>query len=163
VTPLLFQRFPDAKCMARANLRTLEKIINSTGFFHVKAKRIKLVSKKIVEDFNGRVPETIEELTTLSGVGRKTANIVLSAGYDKIEGIAVDTHVKRLSNRIGLSKEKTPERIEQDLMKIAPKEIWPRLSLLLILHGRSVCVAKKPACGRCVLSGGCLYFQNLPK
>ncbi len=160
VTPLLFQRFPDANSMAKANLRELENLVKSTGFFHVKARRIKEVSKLIVNDFDGHVPQSMNELTTLPGVGRKTANIVLSAGFDKIEGIAVDTHVQRLSKRIGLSQEKNPEKIEQDLMKITPKELWPRLSLLLILHGRKICNAKKPLCEKCALSKKCLYFSR---
>ena len=126
VTPLLFQRFPDAHAMANANLHELEKLVRSMGFFHVKARRIKEVSRRIVKDYRGEVPQTMNELTTLPGVGRKTANIVLSAGFDKIEGIAVDTHVLRLSHRIGLSQEKSPEKIEQDLMKITPKEICGR-------------------------------------
>jgi len=160
VTPHLFRRFPDANSMARANLRELERLVKSTGFFHVKARRIKEVSKRIVNDFDGKVPQSMNELTTLSGVGRKTANIVLSAGFGKTEGIAVDTHVQRLSKRIGLSQEKNPEKIEQDLMKITPKELWPRLSLLLILHGRKICNAREPLCEKCVLTSKCNYFRN---
>ena len=160
VTPVLFKRYPDAKSMAKTSTRDLERFIRSTGFYHVKAKRLKEVSRKIVEDFDCNVPATMNELTSLPGVGRKTANIVLSAGFSKIEGIAVDTHVKRLSKRIGLSKETIPEKIEQDLMRITPKEMWPRLSLLLILHGRKICNAKKPLCEICVLSRKCLYFNQ---
>jgi endonuclease III len=158
VTPRLFGKFPDAKALAGASIHELERIIKSTGFFHVKAKRIKDVSKRIMKDFNGEVPERMEELTSLPGVGRKTANIVLSAGFDRIEGIAVDTHVQRLSQRIGLSREKTPEKIEQDLMKITSRESWPRLTLLLILHGRNICNARKPLCEECVLSDKCQFF-----
>ena len=160
VTPVLFNRFPDAKSMAKAGTRELEGIIRSTGFYHVKAKRLKEVSRKILKDFDCNVPVTMHELTSLPGVGRKTANIVLSAGFNKIEGIAVDTHVKRLSKRIGLSRETTPEKIEQDLMRITPKELWPRLSLLLILHGRKICNAKKPLCEKCTLSSKCLYYNQ---
>ena len=149
--------------MSKAPLRSLERIVKSTGFFHVKARRIKEISKELVNNFGGKVPESMEELLTLPGVGRKTANIVLSAGFDKIEGIAVDTHVFRLSRRIGLTEENTPEKIEQDLMKITPKSDWPRLALLLILHGRSVCYARNPECFRCVLSGKCLYFNSQEK
>ena len=159
VTSLLFQRFPDANAMAKANLHELERLVKSTGFFHIKARRIKEVSKRLVTDFDGKVPRSMNELTAFPGVGRKTANIVLSAGFGKIEGIAVDTHVRRLSKRIGLSQEKNPEKIELDLMKITPKELWPRLSLLLILHGRKICNAKKPLCDKCVLSKKCLYFS----
>jgi len=160
VTPHLFRKFPDANSMARANLPELERLVKSTGFFHVKARRIKEVSQRIVSDFYGKVPQFMNELTTLPGVGRKTANIVLSAGFGKTEGIAVDTHVQRLSKRIGLSQEKNPEKIEQDLMKITPKELWPRLSLLLILHGRKICNARKPLCEKCVLMSKCYYFRN---
>ncbi|MHB1868779.1 MAG: endonuclease III [Nitrososphaerales archaeon] len=160
VTPVLFKRYPDAKSMAEASIRDLERIIRSTGFYHVKAKRLKEVSRKVVKDFDCNVPATMNELTSLPGVGRKTANIVLSAGFSKIEGIAVDTHVKRLSKRIGLSKGTIPETIELDLMRITPRELWPRLSLLLILHGRKICNAKKPLCEICVLSRKCLYYNQ---
>jgi endonuclease III len=160
VTPVLFSKFPDAMSLSRANTRELERIIKSTGFYHVKAKRIKEVSKKIVQGFEGQVPETMEDLTSLPGVGRKTANIVLSAGFDLIEGVAVDTHVMRLSERIGLSREKDPEKIEQDLMKITSRESWPRLTMLLILHGRRICNAREPLCAKCDLSDKCLFFNR---
>ncbi len=160
VTPKLFAKYPTPRTMARAPVRSLEKIVLSTGFYHVKARRIKEISKKLIEKFGGRVPETMEELLQLPGVGRKTANIVLSAGFDKVEGIAVDTHVFRVSRRIGLTAKDTPEKVEEDLMKITPKPEWPRLTLLLILHGRSICFARKPECEKCVLSSGCLYFAT---
>ncbi|HZW55506.1 MAG TPA: endonuclease III [Nitrososphaerales archaeon] len=161
VTEHLFQRFPDASSMADADLKELRKLVRSTGFFRVKSLRIKEVSRKLVQDFGGRVPSTMEELISLPGVGRKTANIVLSAGYGKAEGVAVDTHVKRLSKRIGLTKHTNPDKIERDLMKSTRRDLWPRLSLLLILHGRNVCFARKPVCQRCVLSARCAYFwQN---
>ena len=165
VTPVLFSKFPNPQSLSKANIRVLEKILKPTGFFHVKSRRVKEISQKLLKDFGGIVPETMEELITLPGVGRKTANIVLSAGYDKIEGIAVDTHVFRLSRRIGLTEETTPEKIEQDLMKITPKEMWPRLTLLLILHGRNVCFARSPQCDRCVLTANCMYYNTvvLPK
>lgn len=160
VTPKLFKRYATPKEMAVVNSRELERIIRSTGFFHIKAKRIKEISKKILVDFGGKVPRSMQDLTALPGVGRKTANIVLSAGFDRIEGIAVDTHVQRLAGRIGLSREKLPEKIEQDLMKITPKEMWPRLSILLILHGRRICTARKPLCEKCMLSDDCVYFRE---
>ncbi|MDA4111599.1 MAG: endonuclease III [Thaumarchaeota archaeon] len=161
VTPLLFGEYPDAAALSKATIKALEKIVKSTGFFHVKARRIKQISEKICKDFHGEVPKSMEELLTLPGVGRKTANIVLSAGFDKIEGIAVDTHVLRLSRRIGLTEEKTPEKIELDLMKITPKIMWPRLTLLLILHGRTICFSRGPLCEKCVLSPKCYYFNNI--
>jgi endonuclease III len=163
VTPLLFREYPTSFLMAKAHVLSLEKLVKSTGFFHVKARRIREISKQLVESFDGKVPDTMEELLTLPGVGRKTANVVLSAGFDKIEGVAVDTHVFRLSRRIGLSSENTPEKIEQDLMKITPKVEWPRITLLLILHGRNVCFARKPECSRCVLSPKCAFFNTEDK
>jgi endonuclease III len=163
VTPRLFERFPDARSMSKASVRELERLVKPTGFFHVKARRIKEISKRIMADFDGRVPETMEELLTLPGIGRKTANIVLSAGYGKIEGIAVDTHVFRLSRRIGLTQSNTPEKIELDLMKITPKNLWPRLSMLLIFHGRRICFARSPLCSKCVLNSKCLYFKDLQR
>lgn len=163
VTPALFAKYPTPEAMARAPVRSLEKLVKSTGFFHVKARRIKEISKKLVEQFNAKVPETMDELLTLPGVGRKTANIILSAGFDKIEGIAVDTHVFRLSKRIGLTEQNTPEKIEQDLMKITSKDKWPRLTLVLILHGRNICFARGPECDKCVLSDRCLYFGTTYK
>lgn len=160
VTPILFDRFPDPASMSKADLKELKKIIRSTGFYHVKAERIKKISQQLMGHFHGKVPRTMADLTTLPGVGRKTANIVLSAGFDKIEGIAVDTHVKRLSQRIGLSSQKTPEKIEQDLMRITTTSLWPRLSLLLIFHGRKICLARRPKCEECVLSKKCLYYAQ---
>ncbi len=161
VTPKLFEKFPDAASMSEAKISILERLVKSTGFYHVKAKRIKEISKKIIKGYGGKVPQTMEELLTFPGIGRKTGNIVLSAGYGKIEGIAVDTHVYRLSRRIGLSDSKTPEKIEIDLMRITPKELWPRLSMLLIFHGRRVCFARSPQCAKCPLSKKCLYYNSV--
>jgi endonuclease III len=163
VTPKLFQIFPNPEKMSRANIRTLERLIRSTGFYHVKSRRIKEISRMLLNKFGGDVPRTMEQLVTLPGVGRKTANIVLSVGFDKIEGIAVDTHVQRLSQRIGLSKEKTPEKIEAELMKTTKKDLWPRLTVLLILHGRNVCFARKPRCDLCVLASRCKYSLQRTK
>ena len=160
VTPLLFAKYPSSSAMAAAPIRTLEKIVKSTGFFHVKSRRIKEISKTLEEKFGGKVPETMQELLQLPGVGRKTANIVLSAGFDRVEGIAVDTHVFRVSRRIGLTEQNTPDKVEVDLMKITSKEKWPRLTVVLILHGRSICFARGPECERCVLSKHCLYFAS---
>jgi endonuclease-3 len=161
VTPKLFEKFPDPPSMSKGTIRELERLVKSTGFFHVKARRIKEISKRLLKNFNGKVPDSMEELLTVPGIGRKTANIVLSAGYGKIEGIAVDTHVFRLSRRIGLSQSPTPEKVEIDLMKITPKELWPRLSMLLIFHGRQICFARSPLCSKCVLTSNCAYFKNL--
>jgi endonuclease III len=160
ITPTLFGKYSAATSMAKAPIRSLERIVKSSGFYHVKARRIKEISKKLEENFGGKVPDTMEELLQLPGVGRKTANIVLSAGYEKIEGIAVDTHVFRLSRRIGLTSSNTPEKVEEDLMKITSRPKWPRLTLVLILHGRTICFARKPLCEKCVLSDRCLYYST---
>ena len=160
ISSALFSRYPDAASMSKASISTLEKIVHSTGFFHVKAQRIREVSRTIMKEFGGNVPETMVGLLRFPGVGRKTANMVLSAGFDRIEGIAVDTHVRRLSQRLGLSSSSDPEKIEQDLMNIIPMELWPKISILLILHGRSICYARAPDCFRCVLSSTCKYFRE---
>jgi endonuclease-3 len=146
ITPKLFQKYKSAEDFARADQGELEEEIRSTGFFRNKAKNIIGASTKIVEDFSGRVPDNMADLITLPGVARKTANIVLSSGYQKSEGIAVDTHVKRLSGRLGLSREKNPDKIEQDLLEIVPREDWIDLNYMLVNHGRQVCQARKPKC-----------------
>jgi endonuclease-3 len=155
VTPGLFRKYKGAEDFAQADPRTLENEIHSTGFFRNKAKSIILAAKKIVEDFEGQVPDRMEDLITLQGVARKTANIVLSSGYKKAEGIAVDTHVKRLSLRLGLSEENNPEKIEQDLMELVPREEWIDFNYMLVNHGRKTCQARKPDCPGCVLNSLC--------
>jgi endonuclease-3 len=162
-TPLLFKKYPTSKDMSRARVGVLEKIVRPTGFYHLKARRIKEVADTIEKKFGGRVPCTMDELTSLKGVGRKTANIVMSVAFDKIEGIAVDTHVKRLSNRIGLTKSQKLNEIEQDLMKVTPRPLWSKLSILLILHGRNICLARRPLCERCVISRYCAYYKSSRK
>lgn len=154
VTPCLFAKYPDAKAMAEAPLDDIENIIHSTGFFKNKAKNIKNASIGIMESFGGQIPDNMEQLTTLAGVGRKTANVVLGNAFG-IPGMVVDTHVKRISNRFGLTKNSDPEKIEQDLMKIIPKEEWTLFSHRLVLFGRSVCDAKKPCCGECKVKDIC--------
>ncbi|MGD8537752.1 MAG: endonuclease III [Candidatus Aminicenantes bacterium] len=160
ITPGLFQKYQNAKDFARANQLELEEAIRSTGFFRNKAKNIIGASQKIVEDFSGKVPDNMADLITLPGVARKTANIVLSSGYKKSEGIAVDTHVKRLSGRLGLSREKDPDKIEQDLMKIVPREEWIDFNYMLVDHGRRVCQARKPRCPECALGHLCPSFES---
>ena len=155
VTKTLFRKYKSSLDFADVNLKTLEQNIRSTGFYHNKAKNIIGTAKMIVEKFKGRVPDSMEELIRLPGVARKTANIVLSHGYGKIEGIAVDTHVRRVSFRLGLTKNEDPVKIEPDLMKITPKKDWPHLSDLLIAHGRAICAAKNPRCLECVLNKIC--------
>jgi len=155
ITPSLFKKYKTAADFAAANQVELEKEIRPTGFFRNKAKSIIGATKKIVSDFGGKVPDTMSELITLPGVARKTANIVLSSGYKKAEGIAVDVHVKRLSGRLGLSKENDPEKIERDLMKIVPEKYWLDFNYMLVNHGRQVCQARKPCCPDCVINHLC--------
>jgi len=155
ITPGLFRKYPTASDFARANREELEREIRPAGFFRNKAKSILGASKKIVEDFGGEVPDTMDQLILLPGVARKTANIVLSSAFRKAEGIAVDTHVKRLSGRLGLSKERDPEKIERDLMALIPRRDWLDFNYLLVNHGRKTCQARKPKCPECVINTLC--------
>ena len=155
VTPQLFRQFRSAQDYAAASLAELEEAIRTTGFFHNKARNIQNASRKIVEQFGGKVPDTMESLVSLPGVGRKTANVVLSNGFGRNEGFVVDTHVFRLSHRLGLADGKTPEKVEQELMRIFPLSDWAYLSHALILHGRKICKARKPLCTACPLKKDC--------
>ncbi|MFH1432384.1 MAG: endonuclease III [archaeon] len=155
VTNDLFRKYKTPKDFAGISQAALEKEIHSTGFYRNKAKNIIAASKIIAEKYSSRLPDTMEELITLSGVARKTANVVLSVAFNKTEGIAVDTHVVRLSSRLGLSENKDPNKIEKDLMALTEKENWKNISNLLILHGRRICAAKKPKCDICVLNKLC--------
>ncbi len=155
VTKPLFKKYRNAKDYADANLKELEQDIRSTGFYHNKAKNIKQCCKLLVEKYHSQVPKTMEELLELSGVARKTANIVLQNAHGVVEGIAVDTHVRRVSRRLGLTENEDPDKIEQDLMKVVPKDTWARITDLLIFLGRYVCDAKKPKCEVCVLNELC--------
>jgi endonuclease-3 len=160
ITPTLFQKYKSAEDFARADQGELEGEIRSTGFFRNKAKNIIGASTKIVEDFSGKVPNNMADLMTLPGVARKTGNIVLSSGYQISEGIAVDTHVKRLSGRLGLSEKKNPDKIEQDLLAIVPKEDWIDFNYMLVNHGRQICQARKPRCSECPLNHLCPFFES---
>ena len=155
VTPELFRQFRSVKDYAEVPLKQLEETIRTTGFFHNKAKNIQNACRKIIEKFDGNVPETMESLISLPGVGRKTANVVLSNGFGRNEGFVVDTHVFRLSHRLGLVKGKTPEKAEQELMFLFPQADWAYLSHALILHGRKTCNARKPHCTVCPLKKDC--------
>jgi endonuclease-3 len=155
ITPSLFQKYPKAKDFASADQMKLEEEIRPTGFFRNKARSIINASKMIAEDFNGKVPDSMEELITLRGVARKTANIVLSSAFNKAEGIAVDTHVRRLALRLGLSREKDPDKIEKDLLSIVPKKDWLDFNYMLVNHGRKICQARKPRCPECVIRHLC--------
>jgi len=155
VTENLFRKYKSVKDYANVNLETLQKDVSSINFYKTKAKNIHESAKMIVEKFNSNVPKTMEELVTLPGVARKTAKIILSNAYGTNEGIAVDTHVKRLSNRLGLTKNEDPVKIEKDLIEITPKSEWGNLSHLLIFHGRKICQAKKPNHKECILYDIC--------
>lgn len=161
VTPGLFKKYPTVGDFARAQQKELENDIRSTGFFRNKARNIIALSKKLIEVHGGQVPDSMEELVKLPGVARKTANIVLSSAFRKAEGIAVDTHVRRLAERLGLSQQKQPEKIEQDLMKIVPPSDWLDFNYLLVSHGRKVCQARKPDCLNCRLKKLCPSFEKL--
>jgi endonuclease-3 len=155
VSPLLFARYPTPEALARASRAEVEEIIKSTGFFRNKAKSLIGMAQAIVADHGGEVPRTMEELRTLPGVGRKTANVILGNAFGVDEGITVDTHVTRLSQLLGLTQEGDAAKIEQDLMRLFPRERWTQISHLLIFHGRQVCIARRPRCGECVLADIC--------
>lgn len=161
VTPALFQKYPDAIAFAEADIGELEEAVRSTGFYRNKAKNIQAACRTIVQEFGGAVPATMEQLLTLNGVARKTANVVLGVWFGIADGIVVDTHVKRLSNLLGMTSQSTPEKIEKDLMKITPRAEWIDLSHLLIWHGRKVCIARRPKCGECVLNHLCPSSRTL--
>ena len=154
-TPELFSRCKTIQNFADIDINELEKIIHPCGFYKNKAKNIKLCAKQVLENFNGVVPHTMKELTSLAGVGRKSANVIMLEVFGIAEGIAVDTHAKRISNLTGLSKEKEPEKIEQDLLKTFPKECWKDLNHLLVWHGRNTCIARNPKCDTCPISDLC--------
>ncbi|HEY6490436.1 MAG: endonuclease III [Terracidiphilus sp.] len=155
VTPELFRRFPTPAAMVKASLPELEGLIRTTGFFRNKAKSIQGAARKILEDFGGKVPETLAELTTVPGAARKTANVVLGVSFGKAEGVVVDTHVFRIAHRLDLAKGDTAQKVEQELMQVLPKDHWIRFSHQVIHHGRKVCIARKPKCGQCNLETLC--------
>ena len=154
-TPALFKAFPTPKALASASLTEIEPLIRTTGFYRAKAKNIQGAARMLVEKFHGKVPQTIEELTELPGVARKTANVVLGSWFGIAAGIVVDTHVLRLSRRLELTKATDPKKVEQDLMKIIPQDRWIQFSHELIHHGRQVCIARKPHCVDCTLEKLC--------
>jgi endonuclease-3 len=155
VTPALFARFPSAVDYAEADIGELEEMVRTTGFFRNKAKSLKGLGQALTKDHEGEVPASMAELNSLPGVGRKTANVVLGNAFSINEGVVVDTHVNRLSNRMGLTEQKNPDKIEQDLMVLVPQEDWTLWAHLLILHGRAVCNARRPICDQCVLVDLC--------
>ena len=154
VTPALFKKYPDAKALAAAPVKDVERLIHSTGFYRNKARNLIACARALCENHDGRVPETIEALTALPGVGRKTANVVRGNIFRQ-DSIVVDTHVKRISKRLGFTKETDPVKVEYDLMKVLPKENWIRYNLQIIHLGRTICTAQRPKCGRCFLADIC--------
>src|SRR3989344_3890798 len=163
VTARLFKKYRTLKDYVSANSRELENMIRPTGFYRAKAKNILASAKIIKEKFGGKVPQTMEEMLTLRGVARKTANVVLGNAYGVVEGIAVDTHVRRLAQCLGLTRNDNPEKIEQDLMKIIPRKDWFKITYLLIDHGRAICTAKDPRCDLCPLKNVCPSAFKFPR
>ena len=155
ITPALFAAYSTPQAMAKADIKDVEKLIHSAGFYHSKALSLIESSKRISEVYGGQVPQNMKDLLTLRGVARKTANVMLGDYFKKPEGIVVDTHIKRLSFRLGLTKQTDPVKVEQDLMKLIPYKYWGWFGIALILHGRQVCNARKPACSRCSLAKIC--------
>lgn len=163
VTKELFKVVKNPEDIEKMSLKEIEGYIRSTGFYKNKAKNLKLCAQQLIEKYNSKVPQTMEELIQLAGVGRKTANVVLGDIWNIREGIVVDTHVKRLSNRIGFVNSENPEIIERELMKIVPKNYWHEYSHFLILHGRDKCIARKPKCDECEIKEYCKYFETAQK
>ena len=157
-TPVLFSKYNTPEEFVKMPLETLEEFIRPCGFYKNKAKNLKLAAEKIVNNFNGKVPDNMEDLLTLPGVGRKTANVVMLEVFNKPQGVAVDTHAKRLSNRIGFSKESIPEKIEKDLVNLFPYEYLKDINHILIYHGRAICTARSPKCSRCPINSKCEFY-----
>lgn len=158
-TPALFAKYPDAAALAKGKPKDVEKLIHSCGFYRMKTKSILSASQDLVTRFNGKVPGTLDELVTLRGVGRKTASVVLNQAFD-VPAIAVDTHVKRVSHRLGWTQHTNPEKVEQDLKALLPQNLWSLVNTTLILHGRRICKAKKPLCEECSINKWCAYYKS---
>ena len=159
-TPELFKKYGTPELMAEADIEDLEKIVHPCGFYKNKAKNIKACSQKILDEYNGLVPENMEDLQSLPGVGRKSANVVMLEAFHNPQGIAVDTHAKRISNRIGFSKETEPEKVEKVLLKQIPKEYYYDVNHLLVWHGRAICDARKPKCEECPVKEYCAEYKK---
>ena len=162
-TPELFSRCKTIEDYANIDIKELEKIIHPCGFYKNKAKNIKLCAKQVLDNYNGVVPNNMDDLLTLAGVGRKSANVILLEVYGIANGIAVDTHAKRISNLTGLSKEKEPEKIEKDLLKLIPKDYLAFVNHLFVWHGRNTCIARKPKCDSCTIKNFCEFQKNKSK
>ncbi len=160
ITPLLFKKFKNPIDYINVPIETIEEIIKPCGFYKNKAKNIVGYAKMIIEKYNGEIPKTMEELVELPGIGRKSANVIMLEAFNNPEGIAIDTHAKRISNRVGLSNEKEPEKIEKDLLKIIPKKYFKDVNHLLVWHGRNICTARKPQCEKCPIKEECKFYKN---
>ena len=160
IRPILFSKYKDVYELAKADKKELEKIIHSCGFYNNKSKNIIETAKIIVNNFNGKVPNTMKDLTTLAGIGRKSANIILQECFDITEGIAVDTHVTRITKKLGLTHNTDPLKIEADLMKSIPKDYWNKINHILVCHGRAICDAKKPKCTECMVKDICMEYKS---
>jgi endonuclease-3 len=161
VTKELFKKCNTPDCFAKMKLVDIEKKIKSISFFRNKAKHIKESSIRIINEYNGQVPDTIEDLTTLSGIGRKSANVIMIEAFGKCKGIAVDTHALRISNRLGLSKNKDASKVEKDLLTVIPEKYWPLMNHILVQHGRAICTARKPKCDICTVRKYCKYVGKI--
>lgn len=160
IRPIVFTKYPTAYDLANANVSELEDIIHSCGFYKNKAKNIIKMANDVVNKYGGNVPNTMEKLTTLPGIGRKSANIILQECFDITEGIAVDTHVTRITQKLGLTENSDPVNIEKDLMKVLPKKYWNKINHMLVNHGRAICDAKKPKCDICPVNHICISYRN---
>ena len=162
-TPSIFKKYNTPKDFAEMDIKKLEDLIHPCGFYKNKAKNIKATAKILVEKYNSNVPSTMEELLKLPGVGRKTANVIMLEAFNNPQGVAVDTHCKRIANRIGFSKQKEPKKIEQDLLKIFPKKYYYDLNHVLIWHGRNICTARNPKCDKCPITNFCKFYISIKK
>jgi len=160
ITPTLFEKYKKPEDYINSTLEEIEEVIKPCGFYKNKAKNVYGYAQIILEQYNGKMPETMEELVKLPGIGRKSANVIMLEAFNNPQGIAVDTHAKRIANRIGLSNEKEPLRIEQDLMKIIPKEYFKDVNHLLVWHGRNICNARKPQCEKCPIKEYCNFYKK---
>ena len=160
IRPILFNKYPDVYSLAKADKKELEQIIHSCGFYNNKSKNIIETANIIVNNFDGKVPNTMKDLTSLAGIGRKSANIILQECFDITEGIAVDTHVTRITKKLGLTNNTEPLKIEADLMKDLPKKYWNKINHMLVCHGRAICDAKKPKCSECLVNNICTTYKK---
>ena len=160
ITPGLFKKYPDAKDFANADISDVENLVHSCGFYKNKAKNIIAAGKTVTDNFNGKLPHDLNLLMSIPGVGRKSANAIMLEVFDDAQGIAVDTHVKRISKRIGFTDEDVPVKVEQDLLKLFPREIWKKVNHVLIFHGRNICTSKNPKCSECPIKDSCRYYKE---